>query len=513
MQIARRTALAGLLGVVAVGSTSGCTSSSTGFQTPGESLMAAINRVEAARFSSNKTTKLEVTQRLAKVDLGEGSIVEAKTCNGLLPGAPLRANYGDLVKLTQKNELAEATSIHIHGLALRNDADGVPMLTQAEVAQGASFVQSFKAPHPGTYWYHSHNGLQPESGLYGSFIIDDPSEPGDYDAEWILMLDDWTLGLGDSPDQVLEKLKGASTGDSHGMHGMSGMGMDMGNMSGMSDMTGIADQFGLGMGLSDVAYPTYLINGRRPGSPDVFVAKPGQRVRLRIINAASDTAFVFGVYEHDLTVTHTDGFAVKPKTGKAVLLGMGERIDAIITLKQGAHSVFAVPVGKEAAAARAVISTGTTPLPSAAAAPDYSGAILQVSDLQATEDNQLTGKPSASLQAMLMGQMAPYAWNINNNTDMHATLFELREGETVDLTFMNHTMMFHPMHLHGHTFQVVNAYGKALPNGPRKDTVIVKPMSSVIVRVQADNPGDWALHCHNGYHMETGMMGAIRYKL
>jgi FtsP/CotA-like multicopper oxidase with cupredoxin domain len=109
--------------------------------------------------------------------------------------------------------------------------------------------------------------------------------------------------------------------------------------------------------------------------------------------------------------------------------------------------------------------------------------------------------------------MVPYKWNINGNQDMHGTLFELREGETVDLTFMNHTMMFHPMHLHGHTFQVVDAYGMALPNGPRKDTVIVKPMTSVTVRVQADNPGDWALHCHNTYHMDSGMMGAIRYKL
>jgi FtsP/CotA-like multicopper oxidase with cupredoxin domain len=139
--------------------------------------------------------------------------------------------------------------------------------------------------------------------------------------------------------------------------------------------------------------------------------------------------------------------------------------------------------------------------------------VTQVVDLQAADDVLLTGKSSATLEAMLMGTMVPYSWNINGNTDMHATLFELREGETVDLNFSNHSMMFHPMHLHGHTFQVLDAYGRGLTNGPRKDTVLVKPMTSVRIRIQADNPGDWAIHCHNSYHMETGMMGAIRYKL
>ncbi|MDE2386863.1 MAG: multicopper oxidase family protein [Actinomycetales bacterium] len=514
MQIARRTALAGLLGVVAVGSTSGCTTTSTGFRTPGESLMAAINRVEAARFSSNVTTKLDVTQRLAKVDLGEGSIVEAKTFNGLLPGAPLRANYGDLVKLTQKNELAEATSIHIHGLALRNDADGVPMVTQDEVGSGTSFTQTFKAPHPGTYWYHSHTGLQPEEGLYGSFIIDDPSEAGAYDREWILMLDDWTVGIGKNPEQILLDLKAATSSD-HDMGGMNGMnmgGMDMSGMGGMN-MAGMQDQFGLGMGMSDVTYPAYIINGRVAEAPEVFDAKAGERIRLRIINAGSDTAFVFGVEGHTMTVTHTDGFSIKEAQAQTVLLGMGERIDAVVTVQDGAFSAYAIPVGKTGTPARAVLRTGTNPTPPVSKIPTSARSVTQVSDLSTTSENRLTGSPSATLSAMLMGSMVPYSWNINGNTDMHATLFELREGETVDLNFMNHSMMFHPMHFHGHTFQVIGANGQQLPNGPRKDTVIVKPMTSVTVRIQADNPGDWALHCHNSYHMDSGMMGVVRYKL
>ena len=527
VDVSRRIALGGLLGVVATGSVAGCSTiagltggngapTATSETLAGDALRQAIERVEATRFASNKTTKLTVTQALHKIDLGAGKTATAKTFNGTLPGAALRASHGDLVRLTQNNQLGENTSIHIHGLALRNDADGVPMLTQDEVAAGTTHLQSFKAPHPGTYWYHSHTGLQPESGLYGSFIIDDPNEPGGYDREWILMLDDWTVGLGKTPEQVLADLK-AATSSSENMGGMSGMGnmsgMDMGNMGGMSGMAGMQDQFGLGMGMSDVAYPAYIINGRVPQDPEVFAAKAGERIRLRVINAGSDTAFVFGVDRHTMTITHADGFAVKPHQATSVLLGMGERIDAVITVADGAHSAFAIPVGKTGTTARAVVRTGNANIPSVANLPTTAKNVTQVFDLETTTANQLTGKSSGTLEAMLMGTMVPYKWNINGSTDMHATLFELREGETVDLNFMNHTMMFHPMHLHGHTFQVLSAYGNSVPNGPRKDTVIVKPMTQVTVRIQADNPGDWAIHCHNSYHMDSGMMGAIRYKL
>ena len=517
MNVSRRAVIGGLLGVVATGTVAGCATKTgtnavgSGQTLAGDALKSAIERVEAARFASNKTTNLTVRQAVGKVQLGAGTTATAKLFNGQLPGQHLRANYGDLVRLTQTNDLGDNTSIHIHGLALRNDADGVPMLTQDEVAAGANFTQTFKAPHPGTYWYHSHTGLQPEEGLYGSFIIDDPNEAGAYDSEWILMLDDWTLGLGKTPQQILTDLKAATSSD-HDMGHMGDMNMGM-NMGGMSGMAGTQDQFGLGLGMSDVQYPAFIINGRVAEDPEVRQAKVGERIRLRIINAASDTAFVFGLDGHEMTVTHTDGFAVKPHQSRSVLLGMGERIDAIVTVTDGAHNAFAIPVGKTSGVARSVLKTGLAAMPPASTLPTTAKSVTQVFDLEAITANQLNGKPSATLEAMLMGSMVPYKWNINGNQDMHGTLFELREGETVDLTFMNHTMMFHPMHLHGHTFQVVDAYGMALPNGPRKDTVMVKPMTSVTVRVQADNPGDWALHCHNTYHMDSGMMGAIRYKL
>lgn len=457
---------------------------------------------------------------MSPIDLGEKTI-QAMTFNGSLPGPEIRVNVGDLVKVTQSNSLPAATSIHFHGLALRNDADGVPLVTQKPVAAGSSFTQSFKAPHPGTYWYHSHSGLQLESGLYGAFIIEDPNEAGAYDEEWVLLLDDWTLGIGASPEQILADLT-AGGGSEHSMHGGSsssesgmgsGMGMDMGMGHIMSD-----DVLGLGFGTGDVTYPTHLINGKGHGAPVVKTVQAGSRIRLRVINASSDTMFAFGIGGHKLTVTHTDGFAVRREIGDSVLLGMGERIDALITVKDGVWPVYAQSLSSRTGMGFAVLRGGSQGnSPTREAAPTIqeilNGRVIQPSQLQCADGLDLNSNPSARLEAMLMGQMNPYSWNINGLKDMTGTLFELREGETVDLTFMNHSMMSHPMHLHGHTFQVVEQNGRTISQGARKDTVMVRPMNSTRVRIKADNPGDWVVHCHNSYHMETGMMGVIRYKL
>ena len=142
--------------------------------------------------------------------------------------------------------------------------DGVPQVTSDPVAPGGTFAFEFVVPDPGTYWFHPHTGLQTDRGLYAPFIIDDPTEPGDYDLEWVVMLDDWTDGVGRSPEDIYAGLRRSGGA----MMGMGGMG---------------------GHAAGDVDYPLYLVNGRAPSDPDVLAAKPGQRVRLRIINAGSDT--------------------------------------------------------------------------------------------------------------------------------------------------------------------------------------------------------------------------------
>lgn len=511
MTVSRRAVLGGLIGAVAVPVLSACASGNPLGATPISSdLQKAIERVEAKRFASGIKRKYELTQAATEIDLGNGQAILAKTFNGKLPGEAIRVSNGDLVSLVSKNTLGEDTSVHIHGLALRNDMDGVPGLTQSEIANGSSFTQTFKAPHPGTYWYHSHTGLQPESGLYGSFVIEDPNEKLAYDSEFVIMLDDWTLGIGNTPEQILEGLTSGSGGSGHDMGSMSGMG-DMGSGM-MGGMSGMSDPATLGLGMSDVEYPAYIINGKFPEFPEVFAAKKNQRIRLRVINAASDTAFFFSLAGTEFTITHTDGFTVKPKKAKAALLGMGERLDVVFTVKSDVTQILAEAVGKTGTPGRAVVKVGSASVPESITYKANPIQVVQAHDLVTTDDHTLSGKPSANLSAMLMGSMSPYSWNINGNTDMHGELFQLREGETARMTIMNHSMMFHPMHLHGHTFQVKSANGKNF-NGPRKDTLIVKPMQSVVIDILADNPGKWAFHCHNTYHMHTGMMGAINYKL
>lgn len=140
-----------------------------------------------------------------------------------VPGPLLRATAGDTLRVDVANGLAVDTSVHWHGIALRNDMDGVPGITQDPIAMGESFRYEFVVPDPGTYFYHPHTGVQLDRGLYGVLVVDDPAEPGDYDAEWIVVLDDWVDGTGRSPDDVLRRLQATKASASGDMGGMGGM--------------------------------------------------------------------------------------------------------------------------------------------------------------------------------------------------------------------------------------------------------------------------------------------------
>jgi FtsP/CotA-like multicopper oxidase with cupredoxin domain len=250
-------------------------------------------------------------------------------------------NAGDQVKATLVNRLPAETSVHWHGIALRNNADGVPHVTQAPIAAGAEYTYQFTAAHPGTYWFHPHIGTQLDRGLYAPLIVQDPHEPLVYDDEWVVVLDDWPVR---DPDDILAELrKGMMGGGMHAMRSSVLLGGDAG----------------------DVDYPFYVLNGRTAADPQVYQAKPGQRVRIRFINAGADTAFRVAIGGHVMTVTHTDGFPVAPIDTDALLIGMGERYDVLITLGDGVFPVVAVAEGK-GASAFGLIRTGAGAPPTAA---------------------------------------------------------------------------------------------------------------------------------------------------
>lgn len=458
----------------------------------------AIAVAEARRPHSGRTVSTTLTAQRTRVDLG-GTIADTIAYNDMVPGPLLRASVGDELEVTVRNRLGHASSVHWHGLALRNDMDGASPATP-DIPDGRDFTYRFSVSHPGTYWAHPHTGLDADTGLYFPVIVDDPNDPGRYDAEWVVMLDDWTDGVGLSPAQIYDRLRMPS-GQGHAMP-------DMDGEAGMGSM-GAHDRSPLGGDAGDVDYPMYVVNGRNAKNPTSIRVRPGQRVRIRLINAGSDTAFRVALAGHQMTVTHTDGFAVVPAEVDALLIGMGERYDVVVTARDGVFPLVAVAEGKDAST-RAVLVTaeGSTPPPDYAP-PELQGRLGTVSSFTATPDATFdSAAADAELPVELGGSMATYDWTINGRTFANAQPLTVREGQRVAMTFRNSSMMWHPMHLHGHTFQVLGDDGRP---GARKDTLIVLPMQRQRVIFAADNPGVWMLHCHNTYHQEGGMMTSLSY--
>jgi FtsP/CotA-like multicopper oxidase with cupredoxin domain len=265
----------------------------------------------------------------------------------------------------------------------------------------------------------------------------------------------------------------------------------------------------LGGDAGDIAYPYYLINGRIPAAPTTFNAKAGQRIRIRFINTGSDTAFRVALAGHSMTVTHTDGFPVVPKQVDALLIGMAERYDVIVTAADGVFPLVALAEGKNALA-RALLSTGKGSPPDPGYQPSELSKRVGTIDMftATTPVNLGRPEPNLNLPIVLGGNMMQYNWMINGEPYSKTDPLHVRQGQRPTLTFDNTTMMYHPIHLHGHTFQLIRADGTP---GARKDTVIVLPKQKVLAVLVADNPGLWQLHCHNTYHQVAGMQTRLDY--
>ena len=487
-----------VLGGVSLGTVGLLASCSRGLSdgTDADALASAVARAEAARPTTGRVRNIALTAQPLELDMA-GRIVTTWAYGDSVPGRPIRAQVGDRVRVRMHNLLPEATSVHWHGLAIRNDMDGVPGLTTPAIGSGGTFDYDFIVPDSGTHWFHPHHGLQVDRGLYAPFIVEASDEPGRYDSEWTLVLDDWSDGFGKSTQQVYDDL--VATGQSeHGVDHM-GMGSDMG-MGGNMGMGGTDG--------GDVDYSLYVINGSPPEDPDVLVSKPGQRVLLRIINASADSIFDVALAGHELHITHTDGYPVNPISTRLLRLGMGERYDAVVTVGDGVFPLVARRYGRTGSA-RALIRTAAGEAPAVGFQPrELSAYPLTADALTATEGAALPGTgPDSTQDVVLAGSMAPYVWTINGRIYDETQPLTIKAGQLGQLRVRNDSMMPHPLHLHGHTFQIGAAGGP----GARKDTLLVPAMTSVDVAVLADNPGQWALHCHTAMHMEAGMMTRLDY--
>lgn len=407
-----------------------------------------------------------------------------------------------------ENDADREATVHWHGQTPPPEFDGVAETGYAHALSNGEVHDYAFTPRPGTHWMHAHTGLLEQSLLAAPLIVRSAEDEKLDAQEVVVMLHDFSFR---SPEELYAGLGGSNGMQSMDMGGMQMNGMQMGDTSMASNAMG--DMSAMPMAdLNDLAYDAYLANDRTLDDPQVVRAEKNGRVRLRIINAASATAFWLDFGGMTATLVATDGNAIVPFEGTKFPISEAQRLDFLLTVPPG----VAVPVLAQREGD--VVRTGIVLAPAGvqvgkidpAAQASAAAADLSVeAKLQALAP--LPARPAnAALRVELTGSMSPYTWGINGQGFDKRTPLEVSAGQRVALSFVNKTMMMHPMHLHGHHFQIVGINGSAL-QGPIRDTALVPPMSTVDVAFDADNPGRWLFHCHNLYHMAAGMMGELRY--
>jgi FtsP/CotA-like multicopper oxidase with cupredoxin domain len=387
-----------------------------------------------------------------------------------------------------ENKLPVPTAIHWHGLHPPNNQDGVPGLTQPVIAPNATTLYNFPVQPAGTHWMHSHEGLQEAFLLSAPLIVHDPSDKVD-EQEIILFLGDFSFT---SPSSIYAKLRQPAP-----------KAMAMG---GKPDA-------------NDVDYDAYLINDRTLLDPDVVQVEKNGRVRLRIINGSSGTNFFVNLGDLQGELIATDGMPVAPVSGSRFPLAIAQRIDVRVQLPgEGAFPILAY---RENATEQAglILATRGAPikkLPVKNAIP--SGLLTLDLESRLVAASPLAPKPiDQSFDLRLQGNMARYEWPINGivfdtaDPSSQKAQVRVKRGQRVALKFINETGMSHPMHLHGHSFQVIEINGKPL-QGALRDTVLVPPRTSVTVAFDANNPGIWYVHCHILWHLAAGMAALVQYE-
>ncbi|MDF1587436.1 multicopper oxidase family protein [Marinimicrococcus flavescens] len=435
--------------------------------------------------------------RLVPEPYGE---TDAWCYNGGVPGPEIRLRQGERVRIVLENGLGEETTVHWHGLRVPHGMDGVPHLTQPPVPPGGRFVYEFEVPDAGTFWYHPHQRSfeQVGRGLYGPLIVEE-HEPLRVDRDITWVLDDWRLT------------------SSAGING------DFGHPHDLSHAGRIGN--------------TVTINGRVPDSVPV---RPGERIRLRLVNAAN--ARIFGLDFGPLAplVVAMDGQPVTPHApdGGMVVLGPAMRSDLVLDVTGEPGSTVQVVDrfyrGQEYRLVDLVLDEARLrEMP-----PDWPIALpanpLAEPDLVNARRHEVIlnggmmggmvmaemggsmgggGSPGMSGGGMMALMHEGGIWFINGRAAQGHVLepmLSLGHGRSHVIAMTNATAWHHPMHLHGHSFRVITRNGVPTSHREWRDTVLMAPRETVEIALVADNPGDWMFHCHILEHQEAGMMGVIR---
>jgi CopA family copper-resistance protein len=543
---------------------------------------------------SGDTISLRVAQEMVSVDGRQAHVI---AMNGTVPAPLLRLREGQAVRITIDNALDEETSLHWHGLLVPFQMDGVPGLSFPGIPAHSIFTYEFPIQQSGTYWYHSHSGLQEAMGHYGPIVIDPrDADPIACDREYVVMFSDHSFV---HPHTLFTKLKQDPGYYNRQKQTLAGLlaGRDQKHADRLAwarmrmDPTDILDVTG-------AAY-TYVVNGYGPRDNWTALFKPGERVRLRLINAAAMTIFNIRIPGLTMTVVAADGHPIRPVAVDELQMTIAETYDVIVTpTEDRAYTIVGEAIDRSGMA-RATLapregmvgevpplrerplltmrdmgmdmagmdmpggSDGTIDLSkpdASAAAMDHGAAggatsgamsmkmrdpknapnvvmgpgvqtiapmpmdrtgepgvglenvghtVLVYRDLVALEPNPDVRAAAREVELHLTGNMERYMWSIDGQTLSESrTPIPLRTGERVRMTLINDTMMNHPIHLHGHFFELVTGHGD---HSPRKHTVNVPPGGKVSFDVTGIY-GDWAFHCHMFLHMHAGMIRVVQVR-
>jgi FtsP/CotA-like multicopper oxidase with cupredoxin domain len=465
-----------------------------------------------------KTVRYDLVIKKEKMNLsGRREVDFALTVNGGIPAPTLEFIEGDDAEITVRNELkGEEVSVHWHGILLPPSEDGVAYVNTPPIFPGQAHTFRFKVRQHGTYWYHSHTMVQEQKGVYGALIIHPKKETIAYDKDLVVVLSDWS---DENADQILRNLR--KDGDYY-LYKKNSVRSWLGAWRAgkfQNQMRNEWERMG-GMDLSDVGYDTFLLNGHR--DPQLLRSRPGERVRLRLINAAASTYFYVSLGQEPMRVISADGVDIEPVQAREILMGMAETYDVLFTPTEHKNYELRATAQDVTGYASGWIGDGDEKV----SVPDKPAPDLYASmnhaSMHAHHDHPLTVDelkaqsptvwPSSAkvheLKLVLDGDMRRYVWHINGKALFEDHLLNINEGEVVRIQFVNETMMHHPMHLHGHFFRVLN---KNLERSPLKHTVDVPPHGARTIEFYANEPGQWMLHCHNLYHMKTGMARVVKY--
>jgi FtsP/CotA-like multicopper oxidase with cupredoxin domain len=437
-----------------------------------------------------------------------GVPVESMLVNGTDPGPEIRYTEGDTLRVLVQNRSDQPTTLHWHGLIVPNWMDGVPDITQLPIQPGQSFFIEYPIVQSGSYWYHSHVGFQEQVGLKGPFIIKEKKPRFDYDHDVTCFASDW---LNQSPNGIVPQIRGDQpataavkppTGKLYTLPGVLGK-----------------KPFNI-----DVTYPGFMLNGATNEAPWTFQCRAGDRLRLRLINGGTSATFRVALDGHDMTVIACDGNPCVPVTVDSLTIAVAERYDVLVTIKEsGSFTMHWCGVGQSRQVVGVVHTADVQPKPDFGRptfGPRYGG-LGNYDIFKAPFDTTLPVGPVNTIDVSLGGDMKQYLWSMGGlyypeafvpKAQARNVPLQVEYGQRVRIRFTNTTMMWHPMHLHGHFFRVLSNVGDwSQRNAIVKDTIGVPPMGKVDIEFFADNPGHWFFHCHNLYHLATGMARQVHY--